>query len=294
MCHFFSCIATKKKIYSFYGVDSHEDIIERIGMDDSDWEPEFVRIELTPPDVFTTNYNLWTFIIDQDFKPEWCNSIVGINELKDRVVRHLSNKIKDDGNGYWKDVDGNIWFIGGDNAKDKTLIIENLRVRAIFGCRISGIDGLSKVGIMSDVGVSYISGSTCVNDAYKCKIHEMLGNSAVETMVECDVTFVSNNAFIRSAYGCKIMEVYGFGVIHRLCNNSHVDVMTDGSRIAYVNSSTIGVMRGNSIVNNINECSKINEVAGCSVLFLSYPGLKEQVVGSFGIDSTIKTSVSFF
>ena len=50
MCNFFSAVFTKTKMFAYYGIDSHEDIIKIAGLKESNVRGEinFVRCELTP------------------------------------------------------------------------------------------------------------------------------------------------------------------------------------------------------------------------------------------------------
>ena len=51
MCNFFSCIVTKDKVQTVYGVDSHDELIELLGLKSKDKanRVDLVRIEVTPP-----------------------------------------------------------------------------------------------------------------------------------------------------------------------------------------------------------------------------------------------------
>jgi hypothetical protein len=68
--------------------DSHEDIIKKYNLNDKTISPDFIRVELVPPD---HNYSLplkeWKFVVDQDYLPEWFNK----KEAEKATRRELKN-----------------------------------------------------------------------------------------------------------------------------------------------------------------------------------------------------------
>jgi len=79
MCRFKSGIILKSKVVVAPGAnDSHSDLLEEMGIEDTRWNAErvFVRAELVPEDnEWWVNPkeqpDRWTFIVDQDIVPKW-------------------------------------------------------------------------------------------------------------------------------------------------------------------------------------------------------------------------------
>jgi len=74
MCEFWSAIITKKgKVYWNKTNSSHENLIKNAGLKDNNLEDRsFVRIEITPKNIFSKNKKNWTLKIDEpNTLPEW-------------------------------------------------------------------------------------------------------------------------------------------------------------------------------------------------------------------------------
>ena len=52
--------------------DSHEDIIAANGLNDRKGSPDFVRVEVVPPNLdYTLPFDKWVYKVDQDWLPDW-------------------------------------------------------------------------------------------------------------------------------------------------------------------------------------------------------------------------------
>ena len=72
MCKAFSCIIDKnKKVTWKLNIDSHSELIDKAGYEDSDDCKKFVRIEISPKNKDYLNPNKWVFKIDEQEKPRW-------------------------------------------------------------------------------------------------------------------------------------------------------------------------------------------------------------------------------
>lgn len=70
MCIPASFIITRERTLWLVNSDSHEDIIEFYGLKEGD----FVRIEISPPDMeYALPIDRWVYKTDQDILPEWHN-----------------------------------------------------------------------------------------------------------------------------------------------------------------------------------------------------------------------------
>jgi hypothetical protein len=88
MCQMAAFILTSNSCLWDLNTDSHEDIIKKYNLNDKTTTPDFVRVELVPPNF---NYSLplkeWKFVVDQDYLPEWFNK----EEAEKATRRELEN-----------------------------------------------------------------------------------------------------------------------------------------------------------------------------------------------------------
>jgi len=60
------------KVHWSRSSDSHEDQIRELDLDDTTAEPNFVRVEIVPPDGdLRRPLAEWQYRVDQDFRPRW-------------------------------------------------------------------------------------------------------------------------------------------------------------------------------------------------------------------------------
>ena len=92
MCRFKSGIILKTRCVIAQGSnDSHSDLLEEIGMDDTTQNAmtKFVRAELLPPnDEWWTDPDTWKVNIDQDIVPDW------FDEDRDRYIEEFREAVK--------------------------------------------------------------------------------------------------------------------------------------------------------------------------------------------------------
>ena len=71
MCHYKSALVMKDKVF-MPNYNSHSTMLEKLGITDDKCNPNFVRVEVTPPDgsIFSDISN-WNYRVDQDFRPDW-------------------------------------------------------------------------------------------------------------------------------------------------------------------------------------------------------------------------------
>ncbi len=102
MCKIKSMILLKDTVYCPADTNSHSDMLEQLGIKDESLKPNFVKVEITPPNGnFFRPLNEWVYKVDQDHIPKWY-----IEEIdKERAFKALKE---------W--ADGHI-FIGKNNFK---------------------------------------------------------------------------------------------------------------------------------------------------------------------------------
>ena len=99
MCRFRSYIVTKDEVLGCRRSDSHENIIEDFGLDDSTATPNFVRVEISPLNrhkKYSLAIDDWFVNIDQDYLPEWlqaCDKFEFKKRVHDRFLRDLENPV---------------------------------------------------------------------------------------------------------------------------------------------------------------------------------------------------------
>ncbi|MEW6378738.1 MAG: hypothetical protein AB1611_03905 [bacterium] len=123
MCEFFSAILTKDSVIYNANTDSHEDLLEKSGLKDTDREPDFVRVELLPrdKDIFNQKSTNWYLKTDQDIFPAWFNR----KEAEKRTKEALAT--------VWQErfiVDNLEWQI----RRDQRLFVNNSKVK-VFDSR---------------------------------------------------------------------------------------------------------------------------------------------------------------
>lgn len=71
MCQPFSCLLLKDSVVTTPD-QKHESMIAKAGLKDDSREPDFVRVEITPPDHnYAAPVVAWVYRVDQDYLPEW-------------------------------------------------------------------------------------------------------------------------------------------------------------------------------------------------------------------------------
>ena len=112
MCNFFSFVVTKGKLHAYFGVNSHEDIIELAGIShlDKPEGPQLVRCELTPDNPMTLNFKKWEFRVDQDLIPDWFDA----EEWHEKAVNFLKKVPQVKKTQTRGLVTENLWFCAGE------------------------------------------------------------------------------------------------------------------------------------------------------------------------------------
>ena len=90
MCQFKSGLILRERTYAPWGMDSHEDMIRELNLNDSGYEPDFVRVELIPSGKeWWKSSKDWMFKVDQDYLPDWWNAEWAEKEMKIAVQKNL-------------------------------------------------------------------------------------------------------------------------------------------------------------------------------------------------------------
>ena len=85
MCNVKSGIILKDRVF-VPGYDSHEKMLEELGIKDKGMSPVFIRAELSPVDgdIFSA-VETWEYRVDQDFLPDWYVPEVDEKRVRDEV-----------------------------------------------------------------------------------------------------------------------------------------------------------------------------------------------------------------
>ena len=130
MCQFKSGIVLPGKIIVPLDKDSHNEILNDLGIKDNTEFPNFVRIECVPldGDIFNHNIDNWSVKVDQDFLPEWFDKAKTEKLMKEIYMPEVFEKsfiigreIEEINSGRWFVKNGIVQKLSG-NA-----IIEQMR-----------------------------------------------------------------------------------------------------------------------------------------------------------------------
>ena len=209
MCNFKSLLLTKDKAFC-PDYDNHSRMIDALGLRDTELQPNFVKIEVTPPndDAFTP-LDQWDYRVDQDHFPDWYVEEVD----KPRVMAALETWAKEhvfvgvndlslsEGAGYWLKDCKAVTLSGSSRVErmEGSSRVERMEGSSSVGCMM----GSSSVGCMDDSSsVDRMMGGSRVG----C----MVGSSRVERMEGSSrVGDVYNKALIGSASGNALVSTLG-------------------------------------------------------------------------------------
>jgi len=184
MCDHAAAIVTKTNVH-WCETPSHTDMIKKLGLRDDTESPDFVRVQIVPPDL---DYRLpcerWLFQLDQDFRPDWYNreeveSAVRakLPEWRTRsVVMPGERREKHDG-GLIVACYGEIGRVIGNGRVD--VVVDNGRVgRVAVNGRVGRVAVNGRVDWVSDNGrvTSYCDSGCSAKLADKGHIIDMRGD----------------------------------------------------------------------------------------------------------------------
>ena len=112
MCKLKSMILTKDGVFC-PNYDSHSDMLVEMGIQDNRRVPDFVKIEITPPDGdMCTTPDKWAYTVDQDWLPSWY--VQGVDEPRCRksLIEWYGGHVFTD--GHHEVHGGKVWLY--DNA----------------------------------------------------------------------------------------------------------------------------------------------------------------------------------
>jgi hypothetical protein len=177
MCNFFSAVFTKTKMYAFYGVDSHEDIIRLAGIKESNVRGEInlVRCELTPNNPMTLDFDQWNFRVDQDLIPDWFD--------REKAHKQMINYLKK-APAIIKDVDSIYEQYYFATAKIDRMVGRSSILFMIGSSQVGEMIGSSQVGEMwGSSQVGKMIGSSQVGKMWdSSQVGKMIGSSQVGEM----------------------------------------------------------------------------------------------------------------
>ena len=115
MCKLKSMILTKDGVFC-PDYDSHSDMLVEMGIQDNKCVPDFVKIEITPPDGdMRTAPDKWAYTVDQDALPNWY--VQGVDEPRCRksLVEWYGAHVFTD--GHHEVHGGKVWLYGNASAE---------------------------------------------------------------------------------------------------------------------------------------------------------------------------------
>jgi hypothetical protein len=253
MCNFFSGVITKEgKVFWYENLDSHDQIIEKVGLKDLTADPDkmrFARFEITPPhnDAWERDLSKWVFRIDESITPIWFES-----KYEKSCRKALAECIEK-----CLIIDDDLAEIENRNG----LIIVNSKIKVVKACAVREMWESSEIGVMresSKIGEMWES-SKIGEMRESSKIGAMRGSSKIGEMRES-----SKIGEMRESSKIGVMwESSEIGVMRE---SSKIGVMRESSEIgAMWGSSKIGAMRESSKIGVMRESSKIGGMRGSSI-----------------------------
>ncbi|WP_312448216.1 hypothetical protein [Lacrimispora sp.] len=195
MCRFKSGIILKSKVVVAPGAnDSHSDLLEEMGIEDTRWNAErvFVRAELVPEDnEWWVNPkeqpDRWTFIVDQDIVPKWFDKAEHEKIFREYVCdwwdKHVlvDKKIDELSSGFYKLKRCEVKKL----CNDVLVLLDSSQVGEMFdSSQVGKMWGSSQVGEMWDSSqVGEMWGSSQVGEMLdSSQVGEMWDSSQVGEM----------------------------------------------------------------------------------------------------------------
>ena len=215
MCRFKSGIILKTRCVIAQGSnDSHSDLLEEIGMDDTTQNAmtKFVRAELLPPnDEWWTDPDTWKVNIDQDIVPDW------FDEDRDRYIEEFREAVKQ----WWEVhvlIDKTMDELSGGYYRLKRCKVKNLLKDVQVMCDSSVVQEMydsSVVQEMHDSSVVQVMHDSSV-------VQEMYDSSVVQRMCDSSVVQVMHDSSV-------VQEMHDSSVVQRMYDSSVVQRMCDSS-----------------------------------------------------------------
>jgi hypothetical protein len=249
MCAIKSMIILKDRVYCPADTDSHSDMLEQLGIKDESLKPNFVKVEITPPNSnFFRPLNEWVYKVDQDHIPKWYIEEIdkerAFKALKEWADGHIfigKNNFKITGDGWFclKDCNnveayGNATVRAYDNATVEAYgnatvrAYNNATVRAYNNATVEAYDNAT-VRVCDNVTVR----------AYHNATVRAYNNATVEA---CD------NATVEACHNATVMA-YGNATV-RAYNNATVEAYDNATVEAYDNATVEAYDNATGIIPN--------------------------------------------
>jgi hypothetical protein len=217
MCKLKSAIVLKDRVFMPYDYDSHEDMIRELKLKDNTKEPNFVRVEIVPPDEdLRKPLKDWIYKVDQDYLPEWYSAKFVEKEVRKELKKWYSARVFIDK----KDLiikEGKVYLCGSSSAE-------------LYGSSSAKLYGSSS---------AKLCGSSSA-ELYDSSSAELYGSSLAEL-------YDSSSAKL---YGSSSAELYGSSSA-KLYGSSSAIIPEDYSRdvkiIAIKNLASVKDLRINKI-----------------------------------------------
>ena len=204
MCRPASLIVTKNAVLWSKLAESHETIISKNNLDDTTREPDFVRVEIGPPD---GNYTLppdeWAFRADQDFLPKWWLASEDEKRVRAELPAWIAAKV-----------------VLPDEKREKI----TQHCVAVYGC-IDSVRGSARID------------SVCGS----ARIDSVRDSARIDSV--CDsarIGYVRDSAGIDSVWGsARIGSVCGSAHINSVRGSAGIGSVRDSASIGYMRDSAV-------------------------------------------------------
>jgi hypothetical protein len=251
MCQFKSAIVLKDRIYCPLDTDSHEDMVEELGLEDNDCFPNFVRVEMVPSDNNIFNHDLanWRLYVDQDYLPEWFDAKAVEKEMRTKLLPEVFEKrfvigreIDEITEGCWYLKDAKVRSLCG-SGKVRMMCGSSIIEEMCDSSTIEKMYGLSTVDEMYD-------SSTIWWMYHSSKVRTMYGSSRVRVMYESST----------------VEEMFDSSTVEEMYDSSAIEGMYDSSTVVEMHdTSKVQMMYGSSTIEKMYGLSTVDEMYGSSI-----------------------------
>jgi hypothetical protein len=233
MCEHAAAILTRTDVH-WCETDSHTHEIERLGLrDDGARSPDFVRVEITPPDKdFSQPLSEWRYHVDQDSVPDWYEPRSAEAAVRDALPAWVATHV-----------------VLPDQHRDE---ITSGLVVAIYG-HVDSIGGSAHVDSIGDSAhVNWISGSAHVNWIGDSAHVNWIGDSA-------HVNWIGDSAHVDS--------ISGSTRVYRICNSAHIDSISGSAHIDSIyGSAHVDSIGGSAHVDSIGGSAHVDSIGGSACI----------------------------
>jgi hypothetical protein len=264
MCKFKSFILTSERLYWRLDTDSHETLLMHLGLSDTSSNPDFVRLEFVPRNIWDADFETWEMVVDQDLIPSWFQ----VEAAREKVLKAMPSIYS-----HQVAIDTEIEIVSWEEV-----YLKNTRVLKASGNASIHAYGDSTIVAMCDSSQASLHDSANIRKMFdNSQVLSMRDHSQVQHVLDygcvchmrdhSTISQIDNQAVVRDMKGyTSVTNAYGAARIGRmadhsqanLCDQSQVNLMADYSQVGYMcGESVVRGMWGSSVVSRMGDYSTV-------------------------------------